>query len=688
MKPPYYTYPISVITVVLNGEKTIRETIESVLAQSYFNFEYIVIDGQSKDGTLDILKSYESVFKEKNVAYHWTSEADTGIYSAMNKGISSAKGELICIINSDDWLERDTLRLFVEQYKTSDQFSVLIGDAYRVNDVGEYLFTLKNSYSKFIKNINYTMPISHPSVCVPAFIYRNVVGSFNTDYKILADYDFIYRCYLAKNINFVFINKPVANFRTGGISDSFNPQIIYLRATERFYIRKQGQQQIVINYIQCVRFFVKEFLRQFMNRYFSNLKALKKHNNLKKALKNNQLLFDIIKRLYLRLKLLKHIFSKDLLLPQKVSVQFNIQEKNKHIFFGYYDKSPWNLSMEKMIYHEVDKKHKSIANIGIYDCSTREKKIISCTKAWNWQQGSMLQWLSNESIIYNIYHDNGQIVACSYNIHSDVIQLYSKPVYVLDDRKEWYLSLNFYRLFIAKSGYGYRSLDKNIANTLNDNTDGVWLCSIKNQEKEQFLFSIHDVKCFGYKQQFDNSFHYVNHLSFCPGTNDFILIHRWQNTKIDYSYHSRLLLYNIQSKTFKLLLDNDFVSHYCWFDAENLLIYATDDRLQTSYLKLNIRSCRTEPYLPDLLFEDGHPSYNNDRSYLLTDTYPDSRRVQKLILVSQSEQKLKYIGNFYSPVKYINTERCDLHPRWSPDNLFVVVDTTCSGYRTMCILKV
>ena len=98
---------VSIITVVLNGESHLEHTINSVLCQTYENLEYIIIDGGSSDGTQDIIRKYQDKID------YWISESDDGIYDAMNKGILQAKGELIGILNSDDWYELETVELMV-----------------------------------------------------------------------------------------------------------------------------------------------------------------------------------------------------------------------------------------------------------------------------------------------------------------------------------------------------------------------------------------------------------------------------------------------------------------------------------------------------------------------------------------------------------------------------------------------
>src|ERR1700730_3668142 len=113
-------YPlVSIVTIVFNGEKYIEQTIESVLNQSYKNIECIIIDGGSKDNTISIIKKYED-----RLAY-WHSEKDEGISDAVNKGIAKATGEMIAILNADDWYEKEAIRMIVE---TIGQLDVAYGD--------------------------------------------------------------------------------------------------------------------------------------------------------------------------------------------------------------------------------------------------------------------------------------------------------------------------------------------------------------------------------------------------------------------------------------------------------------------------------------------------------------------------------------------------------------------------------
>lgn len=256
---------VSVITVCFNSEETIKKTIESVYNQTYYKIEYIIIDGASNDDTLNIIKSYESKF---NGRLNWISEPDDGIYYAMNKGIKLASGELIGIINSDDWYEKDAIENIVKaSNKMQNKFQIIVGSVFRVDRNGNILFKRKNNRSKLDCEINFTMPVTHPSTFVSKKVYDEI-GIFNTNYKILGDYDFIYRAYQNCNIQFNFIDEVVAYFREGGMSDNFNFKIFYYRTRERFMLRRE-KLPFIKNIYLCLKFLCIALGRALIKKYIS-----------------------------------------------------------------------------------------------------------------------------------------------------------------------------------------------------------------------------------------------------------------------------------------------------------------------------------------------------------------------------------------------------------------------------------
>lgn len=199
---------ISVITVCFNSEKTIRDTLESMNIQKYKDFEYIIIDGLSTDKTLEIVEEYKDKLNLKIV-----SEKDNGLYDAMNKGIKIASGEIIGILNSDDWYEKNTLSLVNDFFEHHYDCDILSG-AMNLQTFNKK--KIKTIYKTTLLKIKKEMPVNHPATFVRKEVY-NEIGGFNLKYKVSADYDFICRAYV-NNKKFYFIDKVLTNMRLGGLT--------------------------------------------------------------------------------------------------------------------------------------------------------------------------------------------------------------------------------------------------------------------------------------------------------------------------------------------------------------------------------------------------------------------------------------------------------------------------------------
>jgi glycosyltransferase involved in cell wall biosynthesis len=196
---------VSIITIVYNGVHHLEQTIRSVLDQSYPNIEYIVIDGGSKDGSVELIKKYA-----EKLAY-WISEPDKGVSDAFNKGIKQAKGELIGLINADDWYEPDTVQQVVNNIGDAD---VAYGDMTYWKE-GRKDMTVVGSH-EFLHN---EMALNHPTVFIRSEIYHRF-GLFSSDYRFAMDYDLLLRL-KTQGLTFKRIPKVLANMRWEGISDRY-----------------------------------------------------------------------------------------------------------------------------------------------------------------------------------------------------------------------------------------------------------------------------------------------------------------------------------------------------------------------------------------------------------------------------------------------------------------------------------
>lgn len=199
---------ISIITVSYNAVFTIEQTILSVINQGFEDYEYIIVDGGSTDGTVDIIKNYQDKITL------WVSEPDKGIYDAMNKGTKMAKGQLISLLNSDDWYEKDALSIVANNFYSNPNVDVFHGLLRIINIANNEPSLVGGHYSSNL----YNGMIEHPTCFVKRELFEKV-GGFDISYKSAADYDWMLRV-KSTGARFLLIHEIVANFRNGGISSS------------------------------------------------------------------------------------------------------------------------------------------------------------------------------------------------------------------------------------------------------------------------------------------------------------------------------------------------------------------------------------------------------------------------------------------------------------------------------------
>jgi glycosyltransferase involved in cell wall biosynthesis len=207
LKSGEVTPTLSVVTVVLNDAANLEETIRSVLSQNFPDLEYVIVDGGSTDGTLDVIRRYEDRID------YWVSEPDKGVYDAMNKGIRKCRGELIKIINSGDVLRSGAVaRVFAEIERNEEFQGCVMRSHLDLIDLDGKVIDVIDSgcVSRFYPSI------LHPSWYVPKAVYDKV-GLYNADFAIAADYEF-YRRALNHSVRFETLPESLVGFRVGGIS--------------------------------------------------------------------------------------------------------------------------------------------------------------------------------------------------------------------------------------------------------------------------------------------------------------------------------------------------------------------------------------------------------------------------------------------------------------------------------------
>lgn len=223
---------ITIITPVYNAARTIEQSILSVINQDYSNIEYIIIDGKSVDGTIDIIKRYESKIS------FWISEKDTGIYNAMNKGIKRATGDYVYFLGADDCLiNKKIVGDICRKYLWDLSIDVLSGQVWSINDKCNMQQLFDNNYSKSIKeDIKYgNIRVPHQGMFVKTLIMKKLM--FDEKYKIGSDYKLILQLWINNDYFIKKVKEAIAFYSKGGISnrDHENRYFEHCEILKEFY---------------------------------------------------------------------------------------------------------------------------------------------------------------------------------------------------------------------------------------------------------------------------------------------------------------------------------------------------------------------------------------------------------------------------------------------------------------------
>lgn len=226
---------VSIITITKNSENFLQSAIDSVKKQTYNKIEHIIIDGESNDNTINIIKS-----NIKHIS-KFISESDKGIYDAMNKGISYSNGDLIGFLNSDDiYKSENIISEIVEKFKNQKDLKMLCGDVkYFTNN---NLNQINRNYRvKNFKNwkLKFGFMPAHPGTFTKKEVY-DLVGSFNIEYKIAGDFEWYVRCFLKFNVQYLIFNKSIVYMRYGGISSSYSNSLLVTSKEQLKALRSNG----------------------------------------------------------------------------------------------------------------------------------------------------------------------------------------------------------------------------------------------------------------------------------------------------------------------------------------------------------------------------------------------------------------------------------------------------------------
>ncbi len=361
-------------------------------------------------------------------------------------------------------------------------------------------------------------------------------------------------------------------------------------------------------------------------------------------------------------------------------------------FYGYYDKSPWDATDRYMLALRVRQSYKSVAPkepgvIVLIDTKNGNRVYrIAVTHSWNVQQGCMAQWLGpdfHSHIIYNDFRD-GHYCSVIYNLKTrSEEKVLSMPVYDVAKNGSYALSLDFSRLHRLRPGYGYSNLPDATKGELCPDQPCIWKIDLESG-KVGNLFKYTDFASFEPDPSMEGAEHKVNHIMISPNGKRFMVLHRWfyKGRK-----HTRLVTVNVDGTDMYNLSDDVFVSHSFWKNDEEILSFLRKPETGDHYYLMKDKTQEYKLLWPELN-TDGHCSYSPDKSMVITDTYPNRKRLASIYLCTENDNKARQIAKVFSPFRYDNDCRCDLHPRWNREGNQVCIDSAHEGKRGIYVISV
>lgn len=365
-------------------------------------------------------------------------------------------------------------------------------------------------------------------------------------------------------------------------------------------------------------------------------------------------------------------------------------------FFGYYDKSPWDATERYMLcikatdtWSEPDPLGE--ADIILIDTLDNNKvRKLATTHTWNVQQGCMAQWLGpsyEKEIIYNDLRD-GKYCSVVLNIETMKERILPIPVYTVSADGKTALSLDFSRLHSLRLGYGYSALPESTKGVALPDSTCIWKMDIETGDVVSLL-NYTDFAKFQPRHEMteQGSVHKVNHLMLSPNGRRFMVLYRWFCGQRKYT---RLITCNVDGSDMYVLSDDDMVSHCYWKNDEEIFAFERKKNGGPGYYLMKDKTQEWQ-HIWSHLSNDGHPSYcPTDNNLVVFDTYPSRSRIQEVKLGRDFDtegKNLKIIARVFSPFKYDNDTRCDLHPRWSRDGKKVCFDSVFEGHRGLYVVN-
>ena len=434
-------------------------------------------------------------------------------------------------------------------------------------------------------------------------------------------------------------------------------------------------------------------------------------------------------------------------LSKYVEIIFETPSEDYSEWFGYYNYDTLTTDHSKLLCNRI--KEDGISpradlhiEVGYYDIPSGTWHHIGESDSWNWQQGCMAQWLNDDEIIYNS-SENGHHIAIIHNIKTCSNRKIDWAIYGITPDGRRSLSLDMERAHWCRA-YHYESVKDYKKDGLVYEGDGIFEIDLEKNTRKRII-SIQDIIELDSRPYFKNAKHWLEHIMINQEGTKFCVLHRFSPKDNVYSYCTRLIIVDLKSLQMQCIpgWEHTRWSHFGWngddfviysyplkgegisekdFNADqrivsigtetkknsrsglslrgcfryliNALVPATIERkIRKRYSYYQYYKCVAGRYKLDYLINntqfllDGHPSFNKEGTYMITDTYPDNKKYQRLFYYDMNTKKVKRLGTFYANYTG-NPASCDLHPKISKDGRIIVVDSAHDNKHHIIVLRI
>ena len=356
---------------------------------------------------------------------------------------------------------------------------------------------------------------------------------------------------------------------------------------------------------------------------------------------------------------------------------------------GYYDKQLFDPTNRFVLAHQVDFEHRSptpddVVRVGMIDLQDGDRWTeLGASRAWNWQQGCMLQWIPGTTgeVAWND-REGDRFVCHILDVKSGRQRTLPHPFYCLSPDGRWAAAPDFRRLNDTRPGYGYAGLPDPNADQLAPDDAGLWRMDLQTG-KQQLIFSFADAAKIPYPGGFSKGAkHWFNHLLFNTDGSRLLFLHRWRGDQEGRSFATRMFTANPDATRPYILDPHGRTSHFVWRDAQHVMAWAWHPSQGDRFYLYRDQTDQVEVVGKDVMTVNGHNTYvpgTNDQ-WVLNDTYPDKERLQHPYLYHLPTSRRVPLAHGHSPAAYSGEWRIDTHPCASRDGQQVVIDSAHGGH--------